>query len=420
MTNERAGSFFIILGFLYPNAEKVVCNFFTIHIEVDAMDKDKMMVALFLAVLLASIVGAAYLFSISASLEQKLEALNRTSTQQLSQAQESYFQLNSRYNDAQARLRETTSSLAQANSNLASVQTQLAQTEAELNKSKENLAGQQQKVNELNSEFSQLESSINSSMSWFRDNAFAPGDFSFIADPNQQRVMAGFIPRLETDCVDKNSLNLACISHLMENSAFSIHYRSDIASGSDDHLQGVKETIGLGWGDCEDYSLIFKAILNSIRKDSAGLNIVAWQPAESGEYRVYPKETPGETGAFWVYSNAKGANMGSPSHAYVICYSVDEASGHCTVALSDADVQESSQVPQLEGSYAFEPQNGRYLGKLGESLSICASSGCRNMGGKIWLVIADSDLYVYGENGWQGYADYLSRVQQAKAGIADG
>jgi len=148
--------------------------------------------------------------------------------------------------------------------------------------------------------------------------------------------------------------------------------------------------------------------------------VVAWQPAESGEFRVYPKETPGETGPYWVYSNAKAANMGAPSHAYVICYSVDAASGHCVAALSDSDVQSSSQVPSLTGAYALEPQSGRYLGKLGETLSICTNSGCKQQGGRIWMVIADNDLYMYGDNGWQGYADYLSRVQVEKASIAQG
>ncbi|MFA6908109.1 MAG: hypothetical protein WC263_04765, partial [Candidatus Micrarchaeia archaeon] len=250
---------------------------------------------------------------------------------------------------------------------------------------------------------------INGSIAWFRGNAYMPENYSWAADIFMSRVMS--------DCTDKGSLNLACISHLMENTAFAIHYRSDIASGSEDHLQSVKETIGLGWGDCEDYSLIFKAILNSARQRNASLDIVAWQPAGSGEFRVYPKETPGETGPYWVYSNAKGASMGAPSHAYVICYSVDEQSGHCTVALSDADVQESSQVPLLQGAYAFEPQSGRYLGRLGESLSICAGSGCKQQGGKVWLVIADGDLYYYGAGGWEGYADYLSRVQGARASL---
>jgi len=370
---------------------------------------DKATIALLSLALLACVLGAAWLFSINEGLAAKLDALNRTSAQQLAQAQSDYLALNTRYVSAQKELSATSELLGTEEAKLASTSKQLSQAEAALNDSRQNLAGQQQKADALNKELNQLESSINESLAWFRDNAYMPVNYTWTADIFMTRVMS--------DCTDKGSLNLACVSHLMENTAFAIHYRTGGLPGNVNHFKGVKGTIDEGWGDCKDYSLLFKAILNSVRRQNASLSIVAWQPASSGDFRVYPKETPGETGPYWVYANAKGANMGAPQHAYVICYSVDAASGHCTVALSDADVQASQQVPLLVGAYAFEPQSGRYLGRLGESLSICTGSGCKQQGGKIWLVISDSDLYMYGDNGWQGYADYLSRVQEAKNGI---
>ena len=376
------------------------------------MDMNKMAMALMALLMLVSAFAAVYFLDANSALERKFASLNATvaaTSQQLSGLQSGYASLSKKYEKSKSDLANSESLLSQSNNELVLTQAQLLQTGQALNESRQSLVGQQEKADALRSELSQLETTINSSISWFRDNAYMPENYTWSADIFMSRVM--------TDCVDNGRLNLACISHLMENTAFAIHYREDIASGSEDHLQGVKETIGLGWGDCEDYSLIFKAILNSARKKNASLDIVAWQPAESGEFRVYPKETLGESGAFWVYKNAKGAPMGSPSRAYVICYSVDEASGHCTVALSDADVQSSSQVPSLQGAYAFEPQSGRYLGTLGESLSICTQSGCKQQGGKVWLVIADNDLYIYGDNGWQGYADYLSRVQETRDSI---
>ena len=379
------------------------------------MGMNKIAIGLVALLLVVSAFAIVYFLDANSALERKISSLNATvasTSQQLSGLQSSYALLSQKYEKSQGELADTKSLLLQSGNNLTLTQARLLQAEEELNESRQNLAGQRQKADAIKSELTQLESTINDSIAWFRDNAYMPGNYSWTADIFMSRIMS--------DCVDKGSLNLACVSHLMENTAFAIHYRTDFQStGKEDFLQSVKQTIDSGWGDCEDYSLIFKAILNSARKENASLSIVAWQPAESGEFRVYPKETPGETGAFWVYSNAKGANMGSPSHAYVICYSVDASSGHCTVALSDADVQESSQVPLLQGAYAFEPQSGRYLGKLGDSLSICASSGCKQQGGKIWLVIADSDLYMYGEGGWQGYADYLSRVQETRSSLSN-
>ncbi|MFA5930459.1 MAG: hypothetical protein WC861_06265 [Candidatus Micrarchaeia archaeon] len=375
------------------------------------MDMNKAAMAL-LALLLVSAFAAVYLLNANSALEQKVASLSASvadASQQIAGLQAKHSLLAQKYEKAQVELADTKSLLSMTNASLALAQSQLIQSERALNESRQSLAGQQQKADAIGAELLQLETTINSSIAWFRDNAYMPANYTWTADIFMSRVMS--------DCVDKGSLNLACVSYLMENTAFAIHYRSDIVSGSDDHLQSVKETIGLGWGDCEDYSLIFKAILNSARKENTSLSIVAWQPAESGEFRIYPKESSDSNEPYWVYKNAKGASMGAPSHAYVICYSVDAQSGHCTVALSDADVQSSSQVPLLQGAYAFEPQSGRYLGKLGETLSICESAGCKQMGGKVWLVIADSDLYVYGERGWQGYADYLSRVTETRSSI---
>jgi uncharacterized coiled-coil protein SlyX len=388
-------------------------SFFIILSECVRMDMNKIAIALLALLLVVSSFAILYFLEANSALEKKISSLNATvaaTSQSLSGMQSSYAALSKKYEKSQSDLANTESQLLQSGNDLALAQARLLQAEKALNESKQDLAGQQQKADAIKSELTQLETTINSSISWFRENAYMPANYSWASDIFMSRVMS--------DCTDRGSLNLACVSHLMENTAFAIHYREDkVSSGKDDFLQSVKQTIDSGWGDCEDYSLIFKAILNSARQKNASLNIMAWQPAESGEFRVYPKETPGETGPYWVYSNAKAANMGSPSHAYVICYSVDESSGHCTVALSNSDVQSSSQVPSLQGAYAFEPQNGRYLGKLGDSLSICTSSGCKQQGGKVWLVISDSDLYMYGDNGWQGYADYVAKVKAAKAGL---
>jgi hypothetical protein len=373
------------------------------------MDAFKAAAGAFALLLALFMLGLLYLSSENASLEKSLAALKSSSSQQLLQSQSDYALLSSSYGISQRELAGARASLDKAEGDLSRLQRELRQTAQALNASRESLASQAQMADELAANFTALESSINSSMSWFRENARMPSNYSWAGDIFMKRAME--------DCVDQGSLNLACISHLMENTAFAIHYRQDTVSGSFDHLQGVKETIDLGWGDCEDYSLIFKAILNSVRGQNSSISFLAWRPAASGEFRIYPKETPGSTEPYWAYQNAQAVQLGTLANAYVICYSVDAASGHCTVALSGALVNGSSQVLQLQGSEVFEPQSGRYLGKIGESLSICTDSSCRQSFGKIWLVISDSDLYVYGQGGWQGYADYLSRVQSARASL---
>ena len=374
------------------------------------MDIGKAALAAMALLLIVSAFGIAYLLDANASLARGIGDLNRTSQQQLAQAQSAYAALDSRYSISQQELAATGALLEAEKAKLAAASLQLAQAQQELNASKASLASQQQKVSEISANLTTLEASINESISWFRINAYMPKNYSWAGDI--------FMSRASTDCVDKGALNLACISHLMENTAFAIHYRNDKqSSGRDDFLQSVKQTIDSGWGDCEDYSLLVKAILNSLREQNSSLSAVAWQPAASGEFRVYPKETPGSNEPYWVYSNAKAAQLGPLSRPYVICYSVDAASGHCTAAISEAAINSSSQVPLLDGAQAFEPQNGQYLGRIGASLSLCNGSGCKQQPGKIWLVIGDNDLYMYGEGGWQGYADSLSQVQAEKAGL---
>jgi hypothetical protein len=372
------------------------------------MDKDKVAVAAALVFLLAFMIFAAYLFSINTSLQGKLDALNASSAQQLVQAQKDYNEVNSRYMVAQKQLRDANAALDGANAGLAQVQAQLAEAKLQLAESRASLASQQQYVSEIRENLTKLQASINESMSWFRENSYMPKNYSWAGDI--------FMTRISSDCVDAGRLNLACISHLMENTAFAIHYREDIEAGKEDHLQSLKETIDLGWGDCEDYSLLFKAVLNSMRKLNASLIATAWQPAQSGEFRIYPKEAPDESGPYWAYTKAKAAPLGQLSNYYVVCYTMAPTAGHCIVAMSEAQVNDSSQVPLLDGAELFEPQSGGYRGRMGESLYICEQDGCRNTGGRAWLVISDSDLYIY-DGGWKGYADTLRQVQEEETSL---
>jgi len=373
------------------------------------MDAMKAAVALLALLLIMSLLGVLYLSGANSQLASELAALNQSSSQQLSRAQASYSLLSTKYDKSQQDLATASASLSQANDQLDFKVRQLAEAERQINESRSDLAAQQQKEKEIAAGLAALEADINESIAWFRENAYMPKNYSWAGDI--------FMKRVPEDCVDKGNLNLACISHLMENTAFAIHYRTGGLPGNANHFKGVKGTIDSGWGDCKDYSLLFKAILNSVRDLGGNLTAVAWQPAESGEFRVYPKDTPGSNEPYWVYSNAKAAPMGQLSHAYVVCYTVDPTIGHCTVALSGVEINESSQVPLLQGAEVFEPQSGRYLGKVGSALPLCIDYGCRQEPDRIWFVISDSDIYIYQQGGWAGYADYLVRVQQEKAAL---
>ena len=291
---------------------------------------------------------------------------------------------------------------------------QLAQTEEQLEASKANLESQKQQAQQIASDLSGLEGSINASMAWFRGNAEFPSNYSWKADIYVKRVLS--------DCVEGNELNVGCMSYLMENTAFAIHYRTDVAStGKADFLQSVKQTIDSGWGDCEDYSLIFKAALNSAKAAQPGLQVVAWAPGGTRKFYIYPKESqvrPDES--YWYVPNAQKVQLGSLDslHPFVVCYRLNQNAGHCTVALSDQPVSSSQQIGDLAGARVFEPQIGEYLGTVGSEFGICNPSYCFERAGVIQIAISDSDLYKFESGQWASYSDYLSRVKQAESGIA--
>lgn len=376
--------------------------------------------------LLASI-GACALFFMAAifllaqtlSLEGKLSALSEKQLQtseQLSGLEANYSSLYSSSRATESRLsgelEAAHSSLADANAKINFLNAQLSEKELQLNQSRQDLEAQTAKVAAISTDLNSMEKNVNESIAWFRENARLPQNYSWSTGIFEQRILS--------DCVENEKLNLACIAYLMENTAFAIHYRTDSASsGKSDFLQSVKQTIDTGWGDCEDYSLIFKATLNSIKEKSPGVSPVAFTSGD-GEFRVYPKESVqlGPTEKYWYVPKARGVSLGNLSslHAYVVCYTRDSNGGHCTVALTEQAIGSSSEIGKLTGARVFEPQIGMLLGTVGENFGICSADDCYYQGNVIRLVIADNDLYVFqrGGEGWVGYGDYGQKIAEEK------
>jgi len=375
------------------------------------------------AAALILLAASALLLLYSIDLSGKLSSLEQKQAQTeaaLLSLQSDHSALNATLLQTKGELSEKNSELFSANAKIAMLSYQLNETaralsgtEKELAESKTSLESQKQKAEQIASDLSGLEQSINESMSWFKENAAFPKNHSWAADIYVKRVL--------DDCVDKNELNLGCMSYLMENTAFAIHYRTDIEKGKIDFLQSVKQTIDMGWGDCEDYSLIFKAALNSVKEKSPLLEVVAWESGGEGNFYIYPKESlvqPDQS--YWYVPNARKKQLGTLGslNAYVVCYRQTETSGHCTVALSPEKLISSSQAESMQGAQIFEPQIGRYLGSIGSPYTLCNPSYCSERFGAVQIIITDSDLYKFERGSWVGYSDYLARVKAAKSSLS--
>lgn len=324
---------------------------------------------------------------------------------QLASLQGNYTALNNEKQSLDATLADTEARLNAANARIFKLQNDLENKENELAASTQSLEEQEAAVETIQSDLDSLDRKISDSMSWFTDNAVFPSNYNSKSSVFHARVM--------DDCVDNGYLNLACVQYLMENSAFAIHYQTDIkTTGKADFLQSVRQTIDLGWGDCEDYAVLFRSILNMAKNEQGNLHAEAWDYGGDANFRIYPKA--GEE--YFYFPGAQGLDLGrlGGSYFYVVCYTHDSQSGHCVVAATPYAVTGSNEMGNLYGAYMFEPQSGKYMGQIGDAIFLCDRAGCTQQIGAISTVISDDDLYSYGSRGWEGYQDFAKRIKDAE------
>ncbi|MEM3362195.1 MAG: hypothetical protein QXG16_02660 [Candidatus Anstonellaceae archaeon] len=264
-------------------------------------------------------------------------------------------------------------------------------------------------LKKLKEEYVEILEEINKSMEWFKQNSFIEKNYSWNSDI--------LLERIEKDCVYKNKLNLGCIAYLMENTAISIKYKNDSQIGKIDFLQGIKQTIDRGGGDCEDYSLFFKALLNTLKLKlkSTNVTIELFKPNPGTYYIIYPlKRDPQES--YWYYpdSIAHPSLKITESYFYSICYLNSETEGHCVVGISKNNINNSEELGLLEKSELFEPQNGRYVGNIemldsGE-LIYCWQEEKDRICKKIIIIISDKDIYYSKKGKYFGLEDYKKKI----------
>lgn len=314
----------------------------------------------------------------------------------------------------QAELNETRGELGETRAELADTEGELAQREAELNYTQAALSETAETLNETIQEFiamrgeiSGLEESITSSIQWFRENSVLP------------RSMDRLFWKIDGECKDGNTLRLGCAIFIMEDEV-GFSYRNEYP----DRLYSLEEMVAKNGGDCEDYALMLKAILNRYKDAGLGPELEAWEQG-TGKYVIYQDD-----GTVW-YMDGKAYPLGSLRglYPYAVCYTTYvsgmDFEGHCRVALADGEISSASEIGKLGGAQVFEPQTGEYTGKVGEDYGLCAEGEtfCDREVGSIVFVIGDGDLYQFKEGGWVGYelyGEYLSQLDWRIAQITGG
>ncbi|MBI2079982.1 hypothetical protein HYT84_04400, partial [Candidatus Micrarchaeota archaeon] len=263
---------------------------------------------------------------------------------------------------------------------------------------------------ELKNNINGIQESLDSSIQWFKDNSEFPVLEEFGIDP-EKASLQDFFAEVENNCIKRSSsfdtLNLGCVSYVME-TTLSFEYKLE----GQDKLYSLKEMIYRNGGDCEDYSLFLKALMNHLEKEyqEKELIIQAWKETpQPDNYVVY--EIGGKK---LFYPGAEAHDLGEVKKLgpYMICYTTkyDGVSfeGHCVVALSKEQINKIDDLVKLDGAKTFEPQDGSYKGIVGTDYYVCQDdeTDCDKGINNISFVISDSDLYQFVNGEWTSYARY--------------
>jgi len=296
--------------------------------------------------------------------------------------------------DTGSRLNETASRLERTGAILNATTDELNRTQEALEEKGRSLEETRQEFVSLQQNLTGMEESINQSIQWFRDNSRLTPSLAF------------FNSYLVSHCVENKKLNLACVSMFMER-RLGIEYLSE----GNDRLYSLDEIVARGGGDCEDYSLFLKAVLNDLSGESFGL--LSWTPGDD-RFTVYSTSS-----RYWYYEGS-GINLGKSDsvHPYSFCYVTgmdgEIVNGHCIVALAKADIQ--GNVSGLDGADTFEPQNGGYTGRIGERFHICTNGDaeCEKTQNSVIIVMTDEDIFEFRDGSWQSLAGFRDKSQSLR------
>ncbi|MEW6748087.1 MAG: hypothetical protein AB1295_00055 [Candidatus Micrarchaeota archaeon] len=279
-----------------------------------------------------------------------------------------------------------------------SLEQELARTQSELEEAENALQEAEEDIAALKDETLEMESRIDESIAWFTGNAELPSTLK--ADR--------FISKVEDGCLDGQTLKLGCVSYLMD-ADLGFTYQFDPGG---DTLYSIEDIIERRGGDCEDYALFFKALLN--RFD--GMELEAWEKG-SGRYELYKDYK--ENVIWYLDETDKKALDGKDLNPYAVCYYYgyygEVRIGHCIIMVTDKVIMSPEDITSqnLAGAQLFEPQTGEYFGRIGSEFGVCmdGQEGCEEGFGNLVFIITDDDLFEFSEGGWNYYGGYLERAQ---------
>jgi hypothetical protein len=240
---------------------------------------------------------------------------------------------------------------------------------------------------------------IQSSLDWFNLN-------STLGETHENILL-----NLKSSCKKETSkncqINLDCFS-LVNSKFINYKYKDDLAtSDSLDKLQSIEDFIKNKGGDCEDFSLFFKAEYNSLVDSCNGKkpNLFAWVEKKNSTFWSNFENT-------WYMDNATIKYLDSNNiFPVVVCGSIydlqtDKINGHCVLAFVSKKIIYAEDIFILNFAELVEPQTGKYLGFVGSDSGIFLVSDNSFVDSYIDTLITDEDFFIYKNNEWVNYAKF--------------
>ncbi|MDD4983585.1 MAG: hypothetical protein PHH82_01940 [Candidatus ainarchaeum sp.] len=240
---------------------------------------------------------------------------------------------------------------------------------------------------------------VQSSLDWFKENATLESK--------------SIKSKLDSKCISSTAgyctIAEPCLD-LVNEQFMGLEYKDDTTLGKTDKFISIDEFLENKGGDCEDFSLLFKAEINYLLEKCSGkeIKVEAFVTSDSGNYFL-------DNSNSWYYANAKKHNLiAGYIYPNIVCgvlkdpNKADVFGGHCVIAFSKEKIESLLDLEKLNLAELVEPQTGQYLGRMkygsttfnveyyveGEYFPESVSY--------IKQIITDNDYYLY-QNGWKGY-----------------
>jgi hypothetical protein len=269
-------------------------------------------------------------------------------------------------------------------------------------------------ANQTIQKISNYEKELQDSMDWFGTNSILP--------VKQKNLLL----QLKSNCRTKTNasceINLGCI--FLINSEFQNYkYLNDeITSNEVDKLQSIEEFVNNKGGDCEDYSLFFKAEFNSLinecRDNNLEIKLTAWE-----DFKTTNKLWLNNSKT-WYFENAKAVDIEN-NFASIVCGNMfdlqsGKTNGHCILAFTKNKINSVLDLDFLNEAILVEPQSGKYLGVINTTSNIFLVTNNFFVNKSyintsyIDTIIIDNDFFLFSkiENAWQSYGGFAKELQE--------